>query len=454
MSGLRLAYDKGTLLLEGAAADAVPPAFVQDPRVGLPRAPGLVYRNALTHLHRSGFEYVDEARAYGPLALEFQARQTPFEHQQEALDAWVEGGRRGLVVLPTGSGKTHVAELAMVAVQRSTLIVVPTIDLMTQWYDRLVTVFGIDVGLVGGGHHVIEDVTVTTYDSAYLHLEKLGNRFGLLVFDEVHHLPGPSFAMAAEGSIAPFRLGLTATPEREDGGHQHYERLVGPLAYRREIGELKGDVLSEYRVEKLEVDLTPEERERYEAARITYRDFIEEEGIRLGGPRGWQRFLAATNRSARGRRALRGYQEQKSISLMPESKQPVLEGILRRHAGERALIFTNDNASVYRISRALLIPAITHQTDVKERKEHLDAFRAGRVQALVTSRVLNEGVDVPAASVGVVLSGTGSVREHVQRLGRILRRAEGKQAVLYEVVTAGTSEARTSRKRRDHDAYR
>ena len=72
----------------------------------------------------------------------------------------------------------------------------------------------------------------------------------------------------------------------------------------------------------------------------------------------------------------------------------------------------------------------------------------------MTSRVLNEGVDVPAASVGVVLSGTGSVREHVQRLGRILRRAEGKQAVLYEVVTAGTSEARTSRKRRDHDAYR
>jgi superfamily II DNA or RNA helicase len=66
---------------------------------------------------------------------------------------------------------------------------------------------------------------------------------------------------------------------------------------------------------------------------------------------------------------------------------------------------------------------------------------------------LNEGVDVPEANVAVVLSGSGSVREHVQRLGRILRKRAGKRAVLYELVSQDTSEERTSQKRRDHSAY-
>ena len=78
----------------------------------------------------------------------------------------------------------------------------------------------------------------------------------------------------------------------------------------------------------------------------------------------------------------------------------------------------------YRIAQALLIPAITHQTDIRERREVLQRFREGTYRALVTSRVLNEGVDVPSASVGIVRSGTGSVREHVQRLGPVGRRAE------------------------------
>jgi superfamily II DNA or RNA helicase len=68
--------------------------------------------------------------------------------------------------------------------------------------------------------------------------------------------------------------------------------------------------------------------------------------------------------------------------------------------------------------------------------------------------VLNEGVDVPAAGVAVILSGTASVREHVQRLGRILRKAPGKEAVLYEVLTRATGEESVSLRRRRHDAYR
>ncbi|HMJ12320.1 MAG TPA: helicase-related protein, partial [Polyangiaceae bacterium] len=121
---------------------------------------------------------------------------------------------------------------------------------------------------------------------------------------------------------------------------------------------------------------------------------------------------------------------------------------------DRALIFTQDNATAYAISRRFLIPVITHQTKISERSEILERFSAGEYRAVVTSKVLNEGVDVPDANVAVVISGSGSVREHVQRLGRILRAREGKRALLYELVSAGTSEKNTSERRREHDAYR
>jgi superfamily II DNA or RNA helicase len=71
----------------------------------------------------------------------------------------------------------------------------------------------------------------------------------------------------------------------------------------------------------------------------------------------------------------------------------------------------------------------------------------------VTGQVLDEGVDIPAASVGIILAGTGSTRQHVQRLGRLLRRHGDKQALLLEVVTRGTVEEFTSERRRQHHAY-
>ncbi|MGL6096602.1 MAG: helicase-related protein, partial [Fimbriiglobus sp.] len=89
----------------------------------------------------------------------------------------------------------------------------------------------------------------------------------------------------------------------------------------------------------------------------------------------------------------------------------------------------------------------------KERKQILERFHSGEYTVLVTSQVLNEGVDVPAASVGIVLSGSGSIKENVQRLGRILRKYGDKQAVLYELVAAGTAEEFTSDRRRQHHAF-
>jgi superfamily II DNA or RNA helicase len=338
--------------------------------------------------------------------------------------------------------------------KRSTLVVVPTLDLMNQWYDLLLTSFQAEVGLIGGGFFEIGALTVTTYASAFRFMERLGNQFGLVIFDECHHLPSGSFRYAAEFALAPFRLGLSATPDRADGEDFALDELIGPVVFRRDAREMAGEYLSDYSVERLRVELSREERVAYERERAIFQRFLQEKNIRLGGLHGWQMFIAASARTSDGRRALMAYRESRRIALGTESKLRVLGELLRRHRSERVLVFTAENEMVYRISEQFLIPAITHETNVKERRAWLEAFNKGDVLALATSKVLNEGVNIPEASVAVVLSGSGSTREHVQRLGRILRKVEGKEAVLYEVITAGTTEEQISRRRGESAPFR
>jgi superfamily II DNA or RNA helicase len=453
---IHLTFDGGTLLVTGAEPErlAALPGCRPDPRCNGYRAEARYYRAIVEHLRQHRQAYRDEARVYEPTPWPLRISRDPFPHQTEALETWWKKGGRGVVVLPTGTGKTHLAVMAIHHVGRPTLVITPTIDLLNQWYDELSTAFDVPVGLLGGGYYDLQPLTVTTYDSAYIHLERWGHRFGLVVFDECHHLPGPTYLMAAVGSIAPYRLGLTATPERADGQEVLLPELVGPIVYRREIKQLAGEFLAEYRSERIYVELSAEEQEQYQRARDQYRRFVEERGIAMGGPHGWQRFLRETCRSKEGRAAFQAYREQKRLAQAAPAKLHLLEKLLDRHRGDRVLIFTYDNATVYQIARRFLIPAITHQTKTKERRGILVRFHAGEYPILVTSQVLNEGVNVPAANVGIVLSGTGSVREHVQRLGRLLRKYGDKQAVLYEVVARGTAEEFTSDRRRQHHAYR
>src|SRR5437868_6134074 len=214
---------------------------------------------------------------------------------------------------------------------RPTLVLTPTIDLLNQWYDELVMAFDVPVGLLGGGYFDLQPLTVTTYDSAYIHLERWGNRYGLLIFDECHHLPGATYLQAAVGSIAPFRLGLTATPERADGQEVLLPELIGPVVYRREIRQLAGEFLAEYRTERLYVELSAEEAQRYQEARDRYRRFVEDNGISFGGKSGWQRFIQATCRLPEGRAAFQAYREQKQIALAAPAKLQLLEKLLDRH---------------------------------------------------------------------------------------------------------------------------
>jgi superfamily II DNA or RNA helicase len=444
----RLSFDRGTLLLHPPPSSGAWAGIAEwDDRIERLRAPAWQYRRLLEGLARDNVQLEDKAKAFENLSLP-TLEQQPFAHQTKALEAWIGAGRQGVVILPTGSGKSFLAMLAMQRTQRSTLICVPTLDLMHQWYANLEAVFkDAPLGLHGGGSKDLSSILISTYDSAHRLIEHNGNRWGLLIFDEVHHLAGELYKTIAEYSLAPYRLGLTATLERPDGKHQSILELVGKVVFRASPEDLAGGALAPYDLVRESVDLSPAEREEYDAHLETRTTFLKKRNIRLGSLEGWSRFVRESAKSSEGRRAMLAHRELKRLSKASDAKLRLLDNILQSHLEERTLVFTDDNETVYDISRKLLIPAITHQTPVKERHSILELFKSGEYPVLVASRVLNEGVDVPEASLAVVLSGTGSNREHVQRLGRILRPRPGKRAKLIEVVSKDTLEEATAKRR-------
>jgi superfamily II DNA or RNA helicase len=454
MTNYALTFQDGSILLEGADRESVPiPGFVWDERVLLWRAPGNSYREIMLHCHSLGLKLVDKARSYQKLAFELSETIEPRYHQGVALKAWQEKGSYGVISLPTGAGKTILAVLAISIISRPTLVVVPTLDLLEQWRHLLQKFFGQNIGVLGGGVREIAPITVATYNSAALTIEKEGNRFGFLVCDECHHLPAPHFQLIGLGCIAPFRMGLSATLDRIDGGEKVIFDLLGPKVYEGYIGDMVNKVLAPYDVVTIEVPLTDEEHVIYTSAREIYIGFIRRNGISMGSAQGWGEFLKKASFRPGGREAMKAHRLQKKMAQGASMKVAKLWQLLKEHWQDRVLVFTNDNELAYRIGRELLLPVITHQTKLKERGSFLKQFREGSMRVLVTSKVLNEGVDVPEARIGIVVSGSSGVREHVQRLGRILRHQPGKRAVLYELISKDTSEYFVKERRRQHHAY-
>jgi len=379
-------------------------------------------------------------------------KRDPHDYQTEALDAWVAAERRGSIVLPTGAGKTFVAVQAIHQTNRSTVIVAPTIDLLHQWYARLGNALNTEIGVYYGAEKLVRPITVTTYHSAGDLTAEYGNQFKLLIFDEVHHLPAPSWGETALMSPSPYRLGLTATyPEAHemDHGRWHLDELIGPIVYQKRITDLVGVRLAEYRTERVRIDLNPAERAAYDADFAIYAGFFQSRRLRETHGANWLMELmrlSAYDRQARA--ALLARQRILRLLAGCMGKLEVTARLLREHVTDQVLIFTESNATVYDLSRRHLIPALTHETKAAERKRILEAYRAGKYRVLVTSKVLNEGVDVPEAKVAIVLGGTSSAREYIQRLGRVLRKTGSLEAVLYEVIARNTvDEGRAQRRR-------
>jgi superfamily II DNA or RNA helicase len=394
----------------------------------------------------------DTVPRWQPLNLILHDRREPHDYQLEALAAWDQAHRLGSIVLPTGAGKTFVAFHTIQRVNRSTLIVAPTIDLLHQWYARLSNAFSTEIGVYYGSEKQVQPITVTTYHSAGDLIAQAGNLFKLIIYDEVHHLPAPSWGETALMSPALHRLGLTATyPEahEQENGRWRVADLIGPIVYHKCIDELVGKQLAEYRTERIRVNLSDEERRRYDADYAIYAGFWKARQLpRTHGPRWFRELMRLSAFDPAARRALLARQRIQRLLAGAEQKLAVLDKLLREHRQEQVLIFTENNAVAYHISRRHLIPAVTHETKAAERKQILEGFQAGTYQALVTSKVLNEGVDVPEAKVAIVLGGTAGAREYIQRLGRVLRKAGNRQAVLFELTVRHTVDEHRARRRR------
>ena len=440
---LRLWFDHGTLLLKGEVGT---PYGKWDPRVDCYRIKALHYKDVLDYLQESGVRVQDDVPALPPLEP-LTNNIAMRSYQEEALVSWQRAGNRGILVLPTAAGKTFIALKAISLLNVQTLIVVPTLDLIDQWRKRVMECLGIEAGAVGGGENLVRMVTISTYDSAYSQAGSLGNKFMFLVFDEVHHLASPGFVQIAEMYMAPCRMGLTATLERTDQRHDLLPKLVGDLVYTVAIEELAGEHLSPYNYEKISVALTPEEQCIYDNEMGVFKNYLRARRIVLRGAADFQRFIMTTGRDPKAREALLARNRAVRTAVNSEAKLSLLARKLEEYSDEKILIFTLYNDLVYEISRRFLIPAITFQTPREERREIMANFSHGEYKAIVTSQVLDEGVDVPEASVGLVLSGTGSAREYIQRLGRLLRKVEGKTAKLVEIISKETVEVGTSRRR-------
>lgn len=367
-------------------------------------------------------------------------------YQVEAIEAWKEKGMRGVISLPTGSGKTIIGVAAMAEARVPTLVVSFTKEQLLQWKEAMLNFSTTrNVGLFYSKEKRIEDITITTYQTAFRHIKELWNKFGLLIIDEAHHLPADKFRIIAENCLTQYKLGLSATPYREDGKHEFLFSMMGGVVYSREASELIArGYLAPYELIQVKVDLTPSEKKKYFELLKRFRAFSKGrsvmdliKNVKKGDPN-------ATN-------AMKIYSELKKVINLSENKLKKVQEIVEENQDKKILVFTQYVDQAERIARNCNALLLTGKTPHKEREEIVNNFKSSPSGVLVLTTVGDEGLDIPDANVGIIVAGTSSRRQFIQRLGRLLRSREGKKALLYEVIVKGTSEEYQSRKRKSVD---
>jgi DNA excision repair protein ERCC-3 len=333
------------------------------------------------------------------------------DYQKGAVAGFWEGGS-GVVVLPSGAGKTIVGAAAMAKACCTTLILVTNTVAGRQWRHELLHRTSLtedEIGEYSGERKEIRPVTIATYQvmtarrkGEYRHLELFGARdWGLILYDEVHLLPAPVFRMTADLQSRR-RLGLTATLIREDGREGDVFSLIGPKRYDAPWREIEAQGwIAPAECTEVRVTLTEDERMAYAVAEP---------------------------------------EERYRMCATAYSKRAVVERIVKRHAGDRVLVIGAYLDQLDQLGKMLDVPVIQGSTRNRERERLYDAFRAGEIRTLVVSKVANVSIDLPEAGVAVQVSGTfGSRQEEAQRLGRVLRpKADGRGAHFYTVVARDT----------------
>lgn len=379
--------------------------------------------------------------------------------QIEALDAWAGHGRHGVVEAVTGTGKSRVGIEAIreaLADDYSAVVVVPTVDLIEQWV-RSLQLHGVPrVGRFGNGYKTSfaeHDVIVGTVQSLYGAPPTRPDGRVVLVADECHHYGSAQWKLALDPSYRR-RLGLTATFERADDGINDLLAYFGntpvySIGFKQAIAD---GVVAPYAVKLCRVVLTPMERSRYRRADETVKD----SRMRLighgftGEPFGV--FMGEVQEAAKDRdnfevhdlavRYLKAFSERADVLAGAKGKEEAVRQLAPLVASSSgAILFTSRKEATERFEHALNAEHVTaraiHSGHTRsERRNRLDLLRRGRIKALVAPNILDEGIDVPDIDLAIVLAGSASRRQMIQRMGRVLRLKEDRRKATFIVVYA------------------
>ncbi|WP_349878815.1 DEAD/DEAH box helicase [Micromonospora sp. HUAS YX12] len=391
----------------------------------------------------------------------------PRAWQREALGEWHANGRRGVVEAVTGTGKTTVGVLAAAAAVdagEKVLLLVPGRELLDQWHAALRRDLRIGrVGRLGDGHRdSLSDhsVLVATVQSAAKGWIIPGGAPGLLIADEVHRYGAKSFARALNQGFEA-RLGLTATYERTDNGlidhlQPYFGEVVAGCTYERGLAD---DILAPFRVAFLGADFAGNERELYdqydEQVRTLRRRLVLDHDC-PAEPFG--EFITHVNELSRGghgspratmdaSRYLNAFSKRRQLLAGCRRKREALASLAPILAeADAGLVFSETTASAEQAAgilrgRGVSASEFTSELHRTARKHRLTEFKHGRIKVLTAPRVLDEGIDLPQAEVGVVVAGTQSKRQMIQRMGRVIRPKHDRRPATFVVLyIRGTSE--------------
>ncbi len=337
------------------------------------------------------------------------------EYQHEWVSRFLET-KSGVLVGPPGSGKTVATLGILAAVEGETLILVPSRELASQWHEELLAHTTLDPDQVGeyhGGEKSIRPVTIATYHTAGMdrHRQLFDSReWGLIVYDEVHHVPADVFRHSADLQTR-HRLGLSSTPVRGDDREEEIFTLIGPPIGTDWNALFEAGFVAEPTVEIRYVPWRAEEPQN---------EYVSAEGHQ-------RRQLAATN----------------------PAKADEIERVLARSPEEKALVFVDYLDQGRTLADRLDAPFLSGETLHHRREKLFEQFREGALTTLVVSRVGDEGLDLPSAELAIVASGLGgSRRQGAQRAGRTMRPTG--RARMYVLATRGTREEEFARQRTRH----
>ncbi len=407
----------------------------------------------------------------------FYCGHAPREWQKQALEAWIKAGRRGVVEAVTGTGKTTLGVLAAAdAVARGldVLILVPGTDLMDQWHKNLLgSLPELAIGKFGDGSKDTLNqcnILVSTVQSARRNYMLSDGARGLIIADEVHGYGSKESVKALEPGFED-RLGLTATYERSDN---KIEELLSPYFFPINSNGKPGDeviigcdyargladgILAPFRVALLGVDLEEDEQDSYDYFDERVRNLKQQLISNHECPaEPFGEFMASVNILSYGnhvdhigtmnaRNFLNNFNKRRQLLASSSKKLKALEKLVPVISNsDRCLIFTQTTESALKAAELLRnreISAYEFSSQLKKevRKELLEQFRDGKIQALAAPRVLDEGIDVPEADLGIILSASHSKRQMIQRMGRIIRpKKDSKPATFIILYVRNTNE--------------